>query len=230
MSWKLESHWNEERIRRAIVCSMGLLALLLAGVAFPTDTKACHDYGDASDSYGTLRANDGARHAIVSGFHLGGSIDEDGDGQPTSDADGDDLDGLDDEDGILLPSVLARNIPAQVDAILTTDGGLSAYLNAWIDYNHDGKFDGLGEQVITDHPLTGGSNLLSITVPLNAELGETYARFRLNSGGGLMYKGPASDGEVEDYLVTIVPVPEPATLSLVALGLVASAGFRRLRN
>ncbi len=34
-------------------------------------------------------------------------------------------------------------------------------------------------------------------------LGDTYARFRLSTDENLAYDGPASDGEVEDYLVTI---------------------------
>jgi hypothetical protein len=59
------------------------------------------DYGDAPASYGTLLADDGARHQIVSGFHLGATVDADFDGQPTIGADGDDNDGLDDEDGVV---------------------------------------------------------------------------------------------------------------------------------
>lgn len=230
MSCKLESHWNKERIRRVTVCSVGLLALLLAGVAFPADTKACHDYGDAPDSYGTLLASDAAWHAVVSGFHLGALIDDEGDGQPSAGADGDDLNGVDDEDGIVFTSLLTAGMQAQLDAILTTDGLLDAFLNAWVDFNADGDWDDAGEQIFTDVALADGVNSLGFLVPVGATLGDTYARFRLDSGGGLTPYGLADDGEVEDYLVTIVPTPEPATLSLVALGLAVSAGFRRRRK
>jgi hypothetical protein len=51
------------------------------------------DFGDAPESYGTLLEDDGARHSIVPGFRLGQSIDAEGDGQPTPDATGDDLNG-----------------------------------------------------------------------------------------------------------------------------------------
>ncbi len=41
-------------------------------------------------------------------------------------------------------------------------------------------------------------------MPASAVPGETYARFRCSSSGGLLPTGVAADGEVEDYLVTIV--------------------------
>lgn len=227
MSRKPRSHRNEKRIRRAIVCSVGLLALLLAGGALPTDAKACHDYdfGDAPNSYGTLEADAGARHGIGSDLHLGTLIDEERDGQPSAGADGDDLNGLDDEDGILLPSVLTVGMQAQLDAILTADG----LLNAWIDFNADGDWDDANEQIFSDELLAAGVHTLSFLVPGNATpVDTTYARFRLDSGGGLTPYGPAADGEVEDYVTSIVP--EPAALSLTALGLIGLAAFRRLYN
>jgi len=230
VSRKPQDHWNVQRIRRAVVCSVGLLALLLAGVAFPSDTKACHDLGDAPFSYGTLRADNGAGHGVVSGFNLGDLIDNEGDGQPSLGADADDLNGVDDEDGIVFNSLLTVGMQAQLDAILTTDGLLDAFLNAWIDFNADGDWDDAGEQIFTDAALAGGVNSLSFLVPVGVTLGDTYARFRLDSDGGLTPYGLADNGEVEDYRVSIVPVPEPATLSLVALGLAVSAGFRRRRK
>jgi hypothetical protein len=224
VSWKPQSHWNDERIRRVSVCSVGLLALLLAGVAFPTDAKACHDYGDAPDSYGTLGASNGAGHAIGSGLYLGALIDDEADGQPSAGVDGDDLYGLDDEDGIVFTSLLTVGMQASLNATLTAAG----LLNAWLDFNADGDWDDAGEQIFTNESLASGVNPLSFLVPADVPVGDTYARFRLDSGGGLTPYGLADDGEVEDYPVSIVP--EPATLPLVVLGLTASAAFRRLRK
>jgi len=226
VSRKLRSHWNEERIRRATLCSIGLLALLLAGGAFPIDAKACHDYGDAPSIYGTFKADNGAGHRIGSSpdLYLGTLIGDESDGQPSAGADGDDLDGLDDEDGITFTSLLSVGMPADLDAILTQAG----FLNAWIDFNANGDWNDAGEQIFTNQALAGGLNQLSFPVPVDATVGATYARFRLDSVGGLTPHGLADDGEVEDYLVSIVP--EPTTLSLVAFGLTVSAAFRRLRK
>ncbi len=50
----------------------------------------------------------------------------------------------------------------------------------------------------------GSTPGLCFLVPTNAQLGATFARFRLSSAGGLSPWGPAMDGEVEDYLVNIL--------------------------
>src|SRR5262249_8857420 len=66
--------------------------------------------------------------------------------------------------------------------------------------------DGLwsaAEEVFTDVALTNGDNFLPFTIPAGASPGTTYVRFRLSSAGGLAPTGPASDGEVEDYKVTL---------------------------
>ena len=46
--------------------------------------------------------------------------------------------------------------------------------------------------------------------------GNTYARFRLSSAGGLGPAGLAADGEVEDYEITLVDdsTPQPVTVNL----------------
>lgn len=237
MSWKLHGRWNQEHILRSTVCSVGLLALLLAGVAFSTDANACpvylYDYGDAPDSYKTTKAVGGAEHRILSGFHLGELIDYESDGQPSPLADLDDL--IDDEDGITFLMPLTQGDFVDLSAFLTDTAVLAssvvptggeAYLNAWIDFNGDGNWDDPDEQIFADVPLNLGTNVLTFFVPEGADLGATYARFRLNRYGGLTYGGPASDGEVEDYMVSIVP--EPAALSLMALGLIGLAAFRRI--
>lgn len=55
--------------------------------------RASFDFGDAPDSYGTLLGSNGARHAIVPGFHLGQRLDGEPNGQPSADATGDDANG-----------------------------------------------------------------------------------------------------------------------------------------
>ncbi|GIW92548.1 MAG: hypothetical protein KatS3mg110_0589 [Pirellulaceae bacterium] len=167
------------------------------------------DFGDAPSSLGyrTLLSQNGARHTIVPGYHLGANIDMDVDGQPTLNADGDDSDALDDEDGVTF-GALVRGYQS---TITITAAGISAVrpgrLDAWIDWNRDGDWDDPGEQIAHSFILTNGANNLTITVPLSATPGPTYARFRLSSTGGLAPFGEAPDGEVEDYQVTVVVSP-----------------------
>jgi len=165
------------------------------------------DFGDAPDpTYPTLLASDGARHSFDGLFHLGASVDGETDGQPTAAADGDDLDGTDDEDGVVFTSGLGRGVDAAVE--VTASG--SGLLNAFVDFNADGDWIDPGEQVFTDQAVVAGPNSLSFAVPLAATLGPTFARFRLSSSSGLGPTGHATDGEVEDYRVEIVEGPDLA--------------------
>jgi len=167
------------------------------------------DYGDAPDSYGTLLASDGARHAVVAGYHLGPVVDGEPDGQPSPLADGDDLNPIgaaDDEDGVVLPTILVPGSMADV----TVDGGPSGgMLDGWIDFNANGLFDHPAEHLFGGASLviTPGPNPpIGFPVPATAVMGTTYARFRLSSTGGLTPTGFAPDGEVEDNLIDTVPV------------------------
>jgi len=97
---------------------------------------------------------------------------------------------------------------------LDTGGNFNAYCYAWIDWNRDGDFDDNGEEYdlgnATNTPNGPTSNsALSITVPVDAELGDTRMRiltqYYFNT---IPTNGPcdgSSDGEVEDYTITILP-------------------------
>jgi uncharacterized repeat protein (TIGR01451 family) len=165
------------------------------------------DHGDAPDpTYPTLSASDGARHPFDGVLYLGSLVDGEADGQPTASADGDDLDGTDDDDGVTLTSALRLGLNATLDITASATG----LLNAWVDFNADGDWNDAGEQVFTDTALTAGSNSLQVAVPLDAMLGTTFARFRCDSTGGLAPTGLAADGEVEDYALTLEPSAELA--------------------
>jgi ELWxxDGT repeat protein len=157
------------------------------------------DFGDAPASYGTLLANDGARHSIVIGFHLGAALDFDADGQPDSGASLDDIDHpVDDEDGV------AFNSPVEVGGTATVDvtAGAAGLLDAWVDFDLDGVFQHPAEQIFADEPLAIGVNSLSFAVPAGPA-GATFSRFRFSSAGGLAPTGAAPDGEVEDHALDL---------------------------
>jgi len=162
------------------------------------------DFGDAPDpSYPTLMASNGARHVIVPNLYLGAGIDAELDGQPDATATGDDNDGNDDEDGVVFTSSLIPGTTASVDVTASAPG----ILNAWMDFDGDGDWADPGEQIFADVALAAGVNSLTFPVPAAATSGTTFSRFRFSSVSGLTFDGLASDGEVEDYQVTIGEVP-----------------------
>lgn len=164
------------------------------------------DYGDAPVgpglNYPTLLAN-GARHRVsgANPLRLGSLIDIDLDGQPSPLADGDDIDGVDDEDGVVFPNLFAGGT-GQVT--ITVNGGMgnTGRVDAWIDFNNDGDWDDAGEKIL-DSVLITGTQTVSFSLATAVSNSDVYARFRLSSAGGLTTGGPANDGEVEDYRIHI---------------------------
>jgi hypothetical protein len=162
------------------------------------------DFGDAPDqalpAYPTYLINDGARHVINSAIYLGNSIDLETDGQPDLTATGDDLDGNDDEDGVIIPAVLSHGSMNTITVIASSDG----FLNGWIDFNSSGNWTEADEHIFIDQNIVAGTNTLNIAIPLTSVKGTTFARFRYcTSSGYTNYTGQAPDGEVEDYQVEI---------------------------
>jgi len=173
------------------------------------------DFGDAPASYGTNRATsadpfvlqagklvhpgDGARHLMPPtgnpSLMLGTGITADANGKSGVQADGDT------DDGVNLPVQLARGVAGDMTVRVSGTGLLSA----WADWNRDGSF-GAGEQILTDVSVTSAQSPyeISLNVPAGASLGQTYIRFRVSTEAGLSAKGMASDGEVEDYSVSVV--------------------------
>ena len=165
------------------------------------------DFGDAPDpAYPTLLASDGARHLIPTApvYFLGAAApDLDPDGQPTAAADGDDLNGVDDEDGVSVPSgapLVRGDASAALVVNCSTAGG---YLNAWLDFDGNGSWGDAGEQIAADRAMSAGFSALVFSIPARAWVGPVAGRFRFASGTGLSYVGYAADGEVEDHEFTI---------------------------
>jgi hypothetical protein len=167
-----------------------------------------YDFGDAPDpTYPTLLASSGARHLTGLGVYLGSAVDSEADGQPTAGADGDDVTDTDDEDGVAFASGLEAGGTSHINVTASATGTLSA----WIDFNTDGDWADAGEDIFPGgQALTAGVNALNFDVPADAILGDTFARFRFSTDGALSYTGYASDGEVEDYRVTIGSVSSEA--------------------
>ena len=160
------------------------------------------DFGDAPDPpYPTLLASDGARHVMVPGFYLGAAVDGEPDGQPSPAADGDDLLGMADEDGVTMVGTMLRGNIGCVDIVASAPGKI----DAWIDFDNSGVWgDSAGEQIFSNRPVTAGTNaLMCFTVPGTMHVGPTWARFRFSTAGGLTPYGLATSGEIEDHGFTL---------------------------
>jgi hypothetical protein len=87
----------------------------------------------------------------------------------------------------------------------------AAKLEGWIDFNRDGDWIDAQEKIFNGVQLQAGENILTFTIPLGTSVGQTGARFRLSTSGGLSPAGEASDGEVEDYLVVLETANQPSS-------------------
>ncbi len=170
-----------------------------AGMYILDDTGG-YDFGDAPDpTYPTILASNGARHLIDQTLYLGSTIDSEPNGLTSTVADGDDQDGSNDEDGVTMSPFIA---PGQTIPITVVASG-QGVVNAWLDFNLNGDWGDAGEHIIAAQPVVAGTNTFTITVPANAGMGLTFARFRFSSVRDLSYTGEAPDGEVEDYAIVI---------------------------
>ncbi|MEZ5199545.1 MAG: sialidase family protein, partial [Bacteroidales bacterium] len=105
----------------------------------------------------------------------------------------------DDEDGVFFTS---PNIPGQM-ATVDVFASVQGILNAWYDFDHNGSWADPGEHVFMDFPLVAGLNSIAFLVSPSSIPGQSYARFRFDTNGGLNFDGGAPNGEVEDYEIFI---------------------------
>ena len=176
---------------------------------------AALDYSDTPANGGSAPNGSGtngygnASHIIVSGTRLGTNIDAETVAQNSANADGDDNNGTDDEDGITIPTLTLE----QTATITANVAGTGGYLQGWIDWNGDGDFLDANEQIATniqdngtgDTNNTTGTINFNVNVPIGAiTTANTFARFRWSTTSGLNTTTTASNGEVEDYRVTII--------------------------
>ncbi len=170
------------------------------------------DMGDVPDSYSTLLSSDGPRHLIadqsgtITDLHLGAAIDDEVDGQPTMEADGDGAD----DDGISFPIYATGASTYTVSATLTNNTGTLATLCGWIDFDLNGVFD-VDESTCTT--VNNGATSTSLVFDVSSfnldGSANYYARFRICTIANecTTPTGGAMDGEVEDYLLAIDTLP-----------------------
>ena len=167
------------------------------------------DYGDAPDTYRTLKGSNGAAHTISGNLLLGTTRDKESNGSPTANASGDGSD----EDGVTFPTSFERTpgqaLPAYVDVVSSGTGKL----DIWLDLDGNGVFDHATEHLNggTSWSVVAGVNRILFNIPAGNPVGDTMMRFRLSSAGSLLPTGRASNGEVEDYTAKIRPLQAPVS-------------------
>lgn len=188
----------------------------------PLTVTSIFDFGDAPKGYGTLTADGGAKHEIIPGLKLGGTVDEEADGQNSAGADGDGTD----EDGSSIPA-LTDGQKLVLDVTATNTTGKDANVGCWIDYDNSGTFDS-GEYGGAVVPTGSADAIIKVTMPdvppdASSKMASgTYARCRLSTDSidGSKAAGIMTDGEVEDHKVTFTaqPVFDLALLKRLADG------------
>lgn len=203
------------------------------------------DLGDAPSSYGrALHAMPQLPNEAVTRYLGANPPDDDANGNEYSaQANHDDTNGTDDEDGVTPPDFTqGQTAPVTVSVHEPNIG--TSYLQGWIDWNQNKKFDA-GEQIATnvvnngsgDQDTKNGTITLSVTPPSAAAVGTTIARFRWSSKQDLGASDGngegAPDGEVEDYVVKVLKASTVVTCPVGSSGTgggIASGGSGAYRG
>lgn len=158
------------------------------------------DFGDAPASY-----ND-AQHVIVAGAPYIGVLfgDAEGGTQSNAAATGDNINNIDDEDGVTFSSPAGGGDDIRATITVTNPLGGPVTLCGWMDVNVNGDFNDAGEMLCNTatNPSTTFSWLVSATTTQ-----DYYTRFRVCTVAAdcNVPASVASDGEVEDYRITYSP-------------------------
>ena len=100
--------------------------------------------------------------------------------------------------------VLGGSLKLPISVLNTT--GETAHLEAWIDWNGDGKFDGPGEMVLNlNDGVESFPGFINLTIPAGATINQSLGfRLRLSLEDDMTPYGTVESGEVEDYLIDLL--------------------------
>ncbi len=197
----------------------------------PGNRAGNFDRGGFLPDYQTLAIDNGPSHLITPGLAIindSGSpdrhVDPEADGQPNSEATGDDTDG--NHDDLLLQTAVINQsytpnplgadhskfeLAMAISQAVENTTGLDATFYAFMDTNRDGDFIDPGERFTAIIPGDGSVEQVVATfdtvVPWPGLLNwnESFAlRCRISTDPNLGPNGPAPDGEVQDDIVSVV--------------------------
>ena len=157
-----------------------------------------YDCSDAPSSYNN------ASHLNVGDVYLGSTIDSEVNNIASAAANGD---GVDDDSVTTIPSLSAQAINYQITVNTTNNSLVAARLVGWIDFDGNGTFDA-NEAAATVVPAATGNGNVTLNwanIPSDTVSGNTFMRLRLTTDTLNVSEavGSKSNGEVEDYPITI---------------------------
>ena len=113
--------------------------------------------------------------------------------------------------------------PISVYQISRFGGASTAWVKAFIDYDHNTSWADLGEEIFSQQSNVGNTFNPNgtFTIPVSSTVGNTRMRFVLNEFGNATTTGPCSsffDGETEDYVICILAAAahDPAVTAIQA--------------
>ncbi|WP_020560198.1 GEVED domain-containing protein [Thiofilum flexile] len=175
--------------------SLGLQALRLVAAG-------C-DYADAPTSYGA------PAHGQSTDLYLGSVYgDAEISDQPSATASMDDTTTIDDEDGVLvIPNLKTGDTTYTLNAMVTNMSTKPATLHGWVDMNRNGIFESNEHAEV---PVASGASAATATLNWSGlsvlAAGNSFVRLRLSTDTLTANDATtiASNGEVEDYPLTII--------------------------
>ncbi len=207
-----------------------LFSLYFDCFAYTTPTVVTvndQDFGDAPNTYSTLDASGGAKHTNTNNLKLGF---EGTDAEPDGFNDGTDNNGLAKDDDLQGLSAGGDEMSTNFNQGLYVNGtsysvgvtatnltGTAANLRAWIDFNRNGVFDAAEASALVTVPTGTDNGLFTVTWSslTGITAGASYVRVRISTQS-LNTNEPAgakTDGEVEDYAITINAGNPPITIT-----------------
>lgn len=176
------------------------------------------DFGDAPRSYRTTVAKNGPRHSLIGldRLTIGTQVDDESDGMPGPDADGD-------RDDARPAGPVRRERPTLTVPVRNLTG-FPAILAGWIDFDDDGEFELVERATVAVAANADSARLRWKGRASNKRAESVFIRLRLYPGPLLARKlgrsaarhlvvwptGPAIGGEVEDHRIRWVrPKPTP---------------------
>ena len=97
---------------------------------------------------------------------------------------------------------LAPGTTAEIDFNISGNLGCIAYLNAWIDWNDNGRWE-VAEQIVLDHLFEPGNSTLRISVPLSAAPGFANAKISVQSQRHDPKQDLACSKGAKDYYILV---------------------------